>query len=297
MILQINDKTNDSFIFNVASSSSAATGNNELMRIKGSGNVGIGTNNPIQKFHVRGATPAMIRVETDANTIVGQVSGIEFGNPAFSSANSAKILSTASATGNVADLQFYTTSGSTAISRLTITSNGNIGIGITNTTISSILTINPLVIDSGGFEHSNSPLTVTNQTITSTTVLNDPQPVLHLCRQGKSAQAYGARATFALSRYENSGVDSRTRLDLILTHVNYNTDKQVLTCLSSGNIGIGTTAPKASMELYSTTQTSVRLILSGQEYYQANNTSTDGIAFLCGVNRSGNNCILLIVLI
>ena len=46
LLLQINDNVNDAFIFNVANNSSLATDNTELMRIKGIGNVGIGTNNP-----------------------------------------------------------------------------------------------------------------------------------------------------------------------------------------------------------------------------------------------------------
>jgi len=57
---------------------------------------------------------------------------------------------------------------------------------------------------------------------------------------------------------------------------------------SSGNVGIGTTNPNANLELYSSTQLQPRLILSGQEFYTGGYTSTDGIAFLCGVNRTGN---------
>ena len=44
---------------------------------------------------------------------------------------------------------------------------------------------------------------------------------------------------FKLSRYENSGGDSRTRLDINL-HGDFD-DINVLTALSSGNIGINTT--------------------------------------------------------
>ncbi|MBM4254179.1 MAG: hypothetical protein FJ146_19615 [Deltaproteobacteria bacterium] len=52
--------------------------------------------------------------------------------------------------------------------------------------------------------------------------------------------------------------------------------------------GIGTTAPAAKLELYDTVQANPRLILSGQEFYAAANTSTSGIAFLAGVNRTSN---------
>jgi hypothetical protein len=48
-----------------------------------------------------------------------------------------------------------------------------------------------------------------------------------------------------------------------------------------------------TLSLYSTTQLQPRLILSGQEFYLPfdgglQNSSTQGIAFLCGVNRAGN---------
>jgi hypothetical protein len=73
----------------------------------------------------------------------------------------------------------------------------------------------------------------------------------------------------------------------------------------SGNVGIGTLTnitskltvngdiTGAKLSLYSTTQLEPRLILSGQEFYvpfngTLQNSSTEGIAFLSGVNRAGN---------
>ena len=49
--------------------------------------------------------------------------------------------------------------------------------------IADYTTIRPVVNDRWTYDHSTSPLTVTNQTGTETT-LNDPQPILDLCRQG-----------------------------------------------------------------------------------------------------------------
>ena len=62
----------------------------------------------------------------------------------------------------------------------------------------------------------------------------------------------------------------------------------VLELTQSGNVGIGTINPNASLELYSTTQLQPRLILSGQEFYTNTAIQSGGIALLCGVNRSGN---------
>jgi hypothetical protein len=96
---------------------------------------------------------------------------------------------------------------------------GNIGVGVSNI-ISSKLTINDIVNDRWTYDHSTSPLTITNQTATGTTI-NDPQPILNLCRQGSSGVSYGARATFKLCRYENSGPWSRTRMDIVLSTNRY----------------------------------------------------------------------------
>ena len=62
---------------------------------------------------------------------------------------------------------------------------------------------------------------------------------------------------------------------------------------NNGTTGIGTNASSASLSLYSTTQLQPRLILSGQEFYLPfsgglQNSSAEGIAFICGVNRAGN---------
>jgi hypothetical protein len=57
---------------------------------------------------------------------------------------------------------------------------------------------------------------------------------------------------------------------------------------SGGNVGIGTAAPSALLDLSSNTQLLSRLRLSGQEYYQAGNTSTDGVDIRLEVNRTNN---------
>jgi len=94
-------------------------------------------------------------------------------------------------------------------------------------------------------------MTVTNRTVTSNTTLNDPKDVLNLAREGTVSQAYGARATFKLSRYENSGTDSRTRLDLNLAHGSYD-DQNIMTMRSDGRVGIGTTSPGSTLEVHGT---------------------------------------------
>lgn len=59
---------------------------------------------------------------------------------------------------------------------------------------------------------------------------------------------------------------------------------------ADGNTGFGTSSPtdSARADFSDTEQLKARIALTGQEFYQAGNTSTDGIAILLGVNRSGN---------
>ena len=126
---------------------------------------------------------------------------------------------------------------------------GNTGIG-NSTNIVSKLTINDIVVDRGTFDHSEAPLTITHQSETSATVLNDPKTVLHLCRQGTTSQSYGAKASFKLCRWENaSNFFSRTRLDFTLSHNQYD-DINIISVRSDGNVGIGTTSPTDELHLH-----------------------------------------------
>ena len=130
--------------------------------------------------------------------------------------------------------------------KMRITSTGNVGIGVT--VPSSKLTINNIVSDSNSYDHSESPLTITHQTGSSSTLLNDPKTILHLCRQGASGQAFGGKASFKLCRWENNGVNSRTRLDITLAHGQYD-DTNIICFKSDGTVGIGTNNPLAKLHI------------------------------------------------
>jgi len=54
------------------------------------------------------------------------------------------------------------------------------------------------------------------------------------------------------------------------------------------SVGLGTAQPGALLQLHSPNQLSERLRLSGQVYYNAGFTASDGISLLLGVNRVGN---------
>jgi hypothetical protein len=130
--------------------------------------------------------------------------------------------------------------------KMRITSAGNVGIGVT--VPASKLTINNIVSDRNSYDHSESPLTITHQTASSSTVLNDPKTILHLCRQGTGGQAFGGKASFKLCRWENNGVNSRTRLDITLAHGQYD-DTNIICFESDGTVGIGTLTPQRSLHV------------------------------------------------
>jgi len=68
-------------------------------------------------------------------------------------------------------------------------------------------------------------------------------PVLKLTRAGKSGAAFRSSASFGIARYENPGTQARSRLDIALGHGDVaQPDTTVMSLLSSGNVGIGTTS-------------------------------------------------------
>ena len=167
----------------------------------------------------------------------------------------------------------YSANSSTKDAIVYVNSSGNMGVGTTATSLVSRLQVNDRVTDDNSFNYGSAPLSVTIPTATSTTVLNDQLPVAHFLRQGTGGQAYGARATMALSRYENSGVNSRTRLDFQLAHTTFDT-VNVMSLRSDGNVGIGTVSPLSLLHI-------------GKGTYSTPSNGADGTSF--GITFGSSN--------
>lgn len=128
--------------------------------------------------------------------------------------------------------------------RLIIASLYNHFVGATN----RYTYFNDETVERNSYNHTTSPVSIFNRTATSTTVL-DQQPMLHLSREGTAAQALGARATFTLGRWENNSTNSRSRLNINLSHNAYTDDVSVLTLRSDGRVGINNTNPISALDI------------------------------------------------
>jgi len=222
-----------------------------------SGNVGIGTTSPQQKLHIDGA--GILRMQD--NDDISPHGYVEFGVTTaglwsrkgyigMPGAGAAELAIAADGAGT--PIYFKNTTGTV----MTV-SGSNVGIGTTSPEMK--LDVSGNIRSSQNFlGPQNSQFGIYTDSSYAT---------------GAAIQLYGTGGTPANSLLFLTGstIAERMRID------------------SSGNVGIGTASPnQGSLVISNSVQNSARLVLSGQEFYQSGNTSTDGLAFLLGVNRPGN---------
>jgi hypothetical protein len=234
---------------------------NTRLTIDSLGNIGIGTTTATSNFQVTqpGIGAGVISVGAGGTTVSGIgtqfLNTFKIGDTITSAGQSLIISAIASDTSMTTSAAGAAISGAayTLVGRNVLSVKGNGSVGIGTDIPAAKLQINNKVGDSAGFVYDSDCLLVTHQTPTATATLNDPKTVLVLARQGTSSQAFGAGAAFNLSRFENSGTNSRTRLDISLANGSFDLNSNtVITMLSNGNVGIGRTAPLAKLDVNGT---------------------------------------------
>ena len=193
------------------------------------GNVGIGTNDSHKKLHIMHPNGELIRIETNTNNI-DQVSGIEFGIPAFNSETRSKITSK-TYQGDASDLQFSTVSATNNSStKMVISQIGNVGIG----------TINPInILQIGNAGRLRIANNISDYTIIGTADIDDNN-----------------NTKIELSGNTRNNASQGGNISYVATNINghhkfmTNSTEEKLRITRAGNVGIGTTDPEQLLTLY-----------------------------------------------
>ena len=225
----------------------------KLRNLYTSGNVGIGTTTPSEKLGVIG------NVGISPSGVIG--SGLGYSGSSAGTANFANLQLYNGATGyTTLNNQGYGIKFQTAGSdRLTILNGGNVGIGTTNPAVK--------------FDVAGSIATRTIGT----------EDEFHLTRLVNSGVSNVQLAAFKLGTYSNSGTNPATRLDIDLKSAgdnNLTADKNVMTLLDNGNVGIGTSTPSEILHVIGNGLFSGTLNASNLSGTNTGNESTTTIGVL-----------------
>lgn len=222
------------------------TNNKSRIKISSDGKIGINNTSPIYGMTV--ATPVQIM---NANTFtIGNVWGTS--NQTSMQLRVRPEIGDAFIETHVAPtkgLKFGVTSTSVmGDPKMILTDSGNLGIGTLTPegaihTNNGTVFINDQVVNRDGFDHTNIPLVITNKNAIN--AIDDEQTVMSLCRDSTSGS--GVKTILDLARWEAGG--SRSRLDVKLSHGQYDDDVHVMSFRSDQRVGIGVTDPSCTLQV------------------------------------------------
>jgi len=155
---------------------------------------------------------------------------------------------------------------------------GNVGIG-TNAPKTKLQIGDEIAGHGGNSTYETDALMVINQTEStgsdSSNPIDNPKDVLYLARQAV-AGVHGSMARFKLCKYETTTTNSRTRMDINLTHGAFD-DVNIMSLRSDGNVGIGTNTPTEKLQVNGNIDISGSGVLKmdGVELIRNNNDNTN----------------------
>ena len=245
-----------------AGSSEAPT----IMTLEGDGNVGIGTDSPLTKLHIAGATDAnIIRIENTVTSLsLGSTIGaIQFFNNDITDDSpnvAASIYATAGASGGSGSLRFKTTEpgteGDPATDTMIITNGGRVGIGTTSPSsilelaaTTPILTLNSTAVNvAQGIEWRNSGTL-------DAYIKQGPSTAEFEFNVGRNT-TWGGDFKFVTDTYDAYRITRDQHKFFILGSAK-------MTITSAGNVGIGTTSPASKLEVNGNVTISEKIIHAG----------------------------------
>jgi Chaperone of endosialidase len=202
------------------------------------GNVGVGTTTPSAKLHVTGT--ASFNAGAGATSVIGLGADQPIvGAPDASIHGTSFISSTVTnVAGLPTDLSFYTTTGGFANPRMTITPDGNVGIGTQNPT-QKLQVVGRTVL-------GDTSTTSTNGRVVQvyTGNIGNADAGLDITRGDNSTYAT-ADSQLSLRLKSDSGGSYRGAIGFSAN----NTAQETITLLNSGNVGIGTATPTDALNV------------------------------------------------
>ncbi|GIK83396.1 MAG: hypothetical protein BroJett025_00180 [Patescibacteria group bacterium] len=242
---------------NQAIFAASASGTNRFL-IQNDGNVGIGTTTVSSLFTISESNSATSLTTFDSTV---RLQNLNSGDSTFSRIGFYDTTYLGGITfvnrGQYSsDIRFETRGGSVSnwpVTRMIVTDGGAIGVNHANPL--SQLQVNAqsntgnYILSDWNSTGNKIPAAIFSATNNGGSTPAAAEPTLVLGRKGVGGQSFDNIVDFKLRRYEVSSTEPRTALDIGLQHTNSATTTDVLTLLSNGNVGIGTSAPAHALEV------------------------------------------------